>query len=91
MNTIAVGSTFEFLNEDVKRQLEISKRLLEQARSIEEELERLSKASGDPTLIEKLSRTRDDLLRSAKELANNANFTSTSAMSSIADVTFRST
>jgi len=90
MATISTDSTFRFISDDVRRQLELSRELFKQAVAIEDEIKRLKEGAGDQQLVATLRDTRDNLLITAKDLASNATTTSTTAASVITSVTAKS-
>jgi len=75
---------FGFLFQDVKRQRELAQRALDEAKGIEETLKT------NPGNREELEAARDKWLQLARELAENANATSTAASTTISTIVFNS-
>lgn len=86
-----VSSPFAFIRTDVRRQLELSREMVDELREINAVIDRLKVLGGAPDVIEGLERRRDKLLLIAKQLANNATETSSTATTVITDVTSKST
>ena len=69
-----------FLNKDVKRQQEIAQEALEEAKRLDE----LLQSKDVPEALKpKLEKTKQSLLRVARDLATNATLTSNSAISAL--------
>ena len=82
---------FSFLMEDVRRQREIAREALEQARKIDALLKEPTNASlaANPDLKETLESTKKALLKVADDLATNVISTSSAATIALLDAGFR--
>lgn len=86
-----ISSPFAFIHSDVTRQLELSRNMVDELREIDLTIKSLEAAKVDSEAVESLQRQRDRLLIIARELANNATETSSTASTVIANVTAKST
>jgi hypothetical protein len=82
---------FSFLMEDVRRQREIAREALEQARKIDALLKEPTNVSlaTNPDLKETLERSKKTLLKVAEDLATNVISTSSAATIALLDAGFR--
>jgi hypothetical protein len=84
-------SPFSFIRSDVSRQLQLSRDMVTELREVDEAIDQLEKANAPEQPVKMLRDRRDRLLVIARDLANNATETSSTATTIITEVTAKST